>query len=280
MTIPIGLIFFPAADAANPVELIARADELGFDSIFLPDHTHVAVGTKSPFAGGGDMPRYYAELHDPFITLAAAACVTSHIKLATGICLVPQRDPILLAKETATIDVLSGGRFEFGVGAGWNVEEMRNHGISDPETRWRRLKEGVEAIKRIWTEDEPEYHGEFVDFDPIRLRPKPVQKPHPPIILGGGGLRVTERVLDYGDEWLPSRPLQQRPLHEQVADLREQAERAGRGVRVTMYGADADADTIRQLEADGFDRVLVSIPPVERSAAFEVLERHARLLPG
>ncbi len=183
-----GLTIFPTEASAQPVELARRAEELGFESLFFPEHTHIPVSRETPYPAGGDLPDEYRRIYDPFAALAAAAAVTEKLLLGTGICLIVERDPITTAKEVATVDRLSNGRFLFGVGAGWNLEEMRNHG-TDPEQRFRLMRERIEAMKAIWTEDEAAYHGELVDFDPINAWPKPVQRPHPPILMGGNSRR-------------------------------------------------------------------------------------------
>ncbi|MDR7532408.1 MAG: LLM class F420-dependent oxidoreductase [Armatimonadota bacterium] len=197
-----GVIIFPTDYSISPVELGRAAEERGFESIWFPEHTHIPTSRRSPWPGGGELPREYSHSLDPFVALAAVAGVTSQIKLGTGICLVVERDPIILAKEVASLDHLSGGRFLFGIGGGWNLEEMENHG-TNPNTRWRLLRERVLAMKRIWTEDAAEYHGRFVNFDPIWSWPKPIQKPHPPVIIGGNGPRTLQRVIEYGDGWMP-----------------------------------------------------------------------------
>ena len=178
-------------------------EERGFESLVFAEHTHIPASRESPYPGGGDLPRKYTATLDLFVALTAAAVATTRLRVGSGIALVIQRDPIITAKETASIDVLSGGRFEFGVGAGWNREEMANHG-TDPRTRMRLFAERVEAIKTIWTEHEASFHGEFVNFDRILCEPKPVQRPHPPVLVGGLGPTVIDRVLAFGDAWFPN----------------------------------------------------------------------------
>src|SRR5437764_1570456 len=194
----LGLAMFPADYAIHPAELGQLTEELGFESLFLPEHTHIPASRRTPWPGGGELPREYSHTYDPFITLAAVAQRTERLLLATGICLVVERDPITTAKEVASVDHLSGGRFLFGVGAGWNIEEMENHG-TDPHTRFSLMRERIEAMKAIWTSDEAEYHGRHVDFDPIWSWPKPVQDPHPPVLVGGNGAKVLDRVIAFGD---------------------------------------------------------------------------------
>ena len=204
----VGLAHFLTDYGMQPVELARKVEERGFESLFLPEHTHIPASRDTPNPGGGELPPEYSHTLDPFAALAAIAAVTDRIKIGTGVCLVIQRDPIVTAKEVATVDQISGGRFLFGVGAGWNREEMENHG-TDYRTRFTRMRESVEAMKAIWTEDEAEYHGKIVDFDPIWCWPKPAQRPHPPVLVGGVGEKVIDRVLaGHPDQWalLAERP--------------------------------------------------------------------------
>jgi probable F420-dependent oxidoreductase len=213
---------------------------------------------------------------DPFVGLAAAAAVTSRIKLGTGICLVIERDPIVLAKEVASLDYLSRGRVLFGIGGGWNAEEMENHGAVFKD-RWKIVREKIEAMKRIWTEDEAEYHGRFVNFDPIWSWPKPVQKPHPPIILGGDSTWARQRVVDYCDGWMPIFGMGG-DLKERVEDLHARARKAGRdpkSISLTMFGAPADAEVGRFLEGLGFERLVLPLPPAEPGKVLPKLDRYA-----
>ena len=203
----VGLCTFVTEYSIDPVRLGRLAEERGFDSIFFPEHTHIPVSRDTPYPGGGDLPREYSHMLDPFVALAAVASVTERIELGIGIVLLIERDPIVTAKEAATLDLISGGRLLLGVGAGWNLEEMRNHG-TDPGRRFGILRERVEAMKEIWTSDEAEYHGEHVDFDPIWAWPKPVRKPHPPVLVGGMSDGALDRVVAIGDEWMPNRVVQ------------------------------------------------------------------------
>ena len=199
-----GIAVFPAEYAADPATIGRLVEERRFESLFFPEHTHIPVSRRTPYPPGGELPREYSRTYDPFVALAAAAASTRELLLATGICLVIERDPIITAKEVASLDRLSGGRFLFGVGAGWNIEEMENHG-TDPRRRFSLMRERIEAMKAIWTQDEASYHGEQVDFDPIWCWPKPIQEPHPPVLVGGNGERVLDRVVAFGDEWMPNR---------------------------------------------------------------------------
>jgi probable F420-dependent oxidoreductase len=257
----IGLAHFLTDYGMDPVELARKVEERGFESLFLPEHTHIPVSRDTPYPGGGELPREYSHTHDPFAALAAMAAVTDRIKLGTGVCLIIQRDPIVTAKEAATIDQLSGGRFMFGVGAGWNREEMENHG-TDYRTRFTRMRESVEAIKAIWTEDEAEYHGKIVDFDPIWCWPKPVQKPHPPVLVGGLGKKVLDRVVQYGDEWIPNRVKSPEELGERIAELQRRAEAGGRDrIPVTVFGAKPELRLLDRLRDAGVTRSLFYLQP-------------------
>jgi probable F420-dependent oxidoreductase len=257
----LGLAHFSTDYGLQPAELARAAEERGFESLFLPEHTHIPVSRDTPYPGGGDLPPEYSHTLDPFVALAAAAAVTERIALGTGVCLIIERDPIVTAKEVATLDHISGGRVLFGVGAGWNIEEMANHG-TDPSTRFRRMRESVEAMKTIWTEEEAEYHGRIVDFDPIWCWPKPVQKPHPPVLVGGLGDRVLDRVVSYGDEWIPNRVKSPEALGERIEELQRRAEAAGRErIPVTVFGAKPEARLLERLRDAGVTRALFYLLP-------------------
>jgi probable F420-dependent oxidoreductase len=257
----LGLAILLTDYSMQPARLGSLAEERGFESLFLAEHTHIPVSRETPYPGGTELPREYSHTLDPFVGLAAAAAVTERLKLGTGVCLVIERDPIVTAKEVATLDHVSGGRFLFGVGAGWNKEEMRDHG-TDPRTRWTVMRERVEAMKAIWTQDEAEYHGRFVDFDPIWSWPKPVQKPHPPVLVGGVGDKVLDRVVAYGDEWIPNRVKSPEELGVRIAELQRRAEAAGRGrIPVTVFGAKPEQRLLERLEAAGVTRSLFYVRP-------------------
>jgi probable F420-dependent oxidoreductase len=268
--VELGLAHFATDYGMQPGELARRAEELGFESLFFPEHTHIPASRDTDYPGGGELPREYSHILDPFVGLAAAAAATERLKVGTGVCLIIERDPIVTAKEVATLDLISGGRFLFGVGAGWNREEMQNHG-TDPGTRFRRMRESVEAMKAIWTEDEAEYHGRIIDFDPIWSWPKPVQKPHPPVLVGGLGEKVYDRVVAYGDEWIPNRVTSPEQLGERIDELQRRAEAAGRErIPVTVFGAKAEVRLLERLKAAGVTRSLFY---VQAGEADEV-ERH------
>jgi probable F420-dependent oxidoreductase len=276
-----GVYIFATDETIGPGELAAAVEERGFESLFVPEHTHIPASRETPSPRGGELAREYHRLLDPFGALGAAAAATERLLIGTGICLVIERDPIVLAKEVATLDHLSGGRFLFGIGAGWNREEMRNHG-TDPSTRMALLRERVLAMKRIWTEDQAEFHGEYVSFDPIFQWPKPVQKPHPPILVGGTGPHVIDRVLDYGDEWFPIAREGGRPtvaLGAQLQQLRELAAQRGREpIPVSVFGARPDHDTTQRWAELEVDRLVFALPPAGRDEVLVHLDNQAELV--
>jgi len=274
-----GLRYFPTDYGMAPHEVARAAEERGLESVFFAEHTHIPASRRTPAAGDGTLPTEYAHALDPFVALSAAAAATTRLGLGTGICLVIERDPIVLAKVVASLDHLSGGRVLFGVGAGWNREEMENHG-TDFTRRWKVLRERIEAMKAIWTQEEATYHGEFVNFDAIWSWPKPARKPHPPVIVGGNGPGTLRRVLRYGDEWMPSttRGIDYDAFAARIRELQAQAAEAGRGpIPVSLFGAPADEARIRQLEDMGVSRVLINLPPEPTEKALPNLDRIADL---
>ncbi len=255
-----GISYFPTDETTDPVTLARMVEERGFESLFVTEHTHIPASRRTPYPAGTDLPREYWRIYDPFVSLAAAATATTTLKLGTAICLVVERDPIVTAKEVASLDRLSGGRVIFGVGAGWNLEEMENHG-TDPSRRFGLLKERMEAIRAIWTEDEPSYHGKQVDFDPIWSWPKPLQEGGPPVLVGGNGKTVYDRVIAYGDGWLPNRIGDDEKIIARVAKMRRLGEEAGRGpIPTTLQLPPRDPDLLERYEEAGVERGIYMLP--------------------
>jgi probable F420-dependent oxidoreductase len=265
-----GVAYFPTHDALGPAEVARLVEERGFRWLLWAEHTHIPASRDTPWGGregAPPLPRKYAHMYDPFVASAYALAATRHLRVGTGIVLVPQRDPIVTAKEVASLDHLSGGRFEFGIGAGWNREEMANHGV-DPRTRMRQMREHVLAMKAIWTEHEATFHGDFVNFDRIWSDPKPLQKPHPPVLVGGNGPTVLDRVLEYGDAWMPNHGSS---ILERVGELRE---RADRPIEVVIMGPPTDdVGVLEAYENAGVDRVLFWLPSGRRSVVEAELDR-------
>jgi probable F420-dependent oxidoreductase len=250
---------FPTDETLAPGELAALVEERGFESLWFPEHTHIPASRETPYPAGGDLPSMYWRTLDPFVALTAAAIATTTLRVGTGICLVVQRDPIVTAKEVASLDLLSGGRFLFGVGAGWNREEMRDHG-TDPRTRMKLMAERVEAMKAIWTQDEASYDGEFVSFDRIWSFPKPVQSPHPQIWVGGNGPTVEDRVLRFGDGWMPN-VVDDDELIGRIGRLHE---RAGRDVPVTINASPRRPERLARYAEAGVERAIFYLPSAGR----------------
>jgi probable F420-dependent oxidoreductase len=276
-----GVTMFPADYAIPVTELGKAAEDRGFESLFFPEHTHIPVRRETPWAGGasadGQPPREYSHTLDPFVALGAVAAVTSRIKLGTGICLVIQRDPIVLAKEVASLDQLSTGRFLFGVGAGWLREEIANHG-TDPRTRWRLFGERMLAMQAIWSEDEPQFHGSYVNFDPIWSWPKPVQKPRPPILMGSDTPASLQRVIVYADEWMPHPDRGDLPLKARIAEFHARCEAAGRPrMPVTVYGTPTDTRAVDTYAEAGVSRTVFRLPPAPAHDVFPAMDRAAAL---
>jgi len=264
-----GIGYFPTHDAVGPGAVARLVEEHGHESLFFAEHTHIPASRESEYPGGGELPRKYSHTYDLFVALTAAAAATSTLRIGSGICLVIERDPIITAKEVASVDHLSGGRLEFGVGGGWNREEMANHG-SDPRTRMRLMGERIEAMKAIWTQDEASYKGSFVNFERIWSWPKPAQRPHPPVLVGGNGPTVLDRVLAFGDAWFPNYA---RGDGDLLARARELRERAQRPIDLMMMGVPADAAVLERLEEAGCRRVVRWIPSAGRSQVEAALER-------
>jgi probable F420-dependent oxidoreductase len=274
-----GVAMFLTGDAMRPGELARAVEQRGFESLWFTEHSHIPARRETPWPGGDELPREYYGLLDPFVSLAFAAEATSSLKLGTGVCLVVQRDPIQTAKAVATIDVLSGGRFLFGVGGGWNREEMRNHGTPF-ESRWKILRERIEAMKEIWLRPEATYEGETVSFARIVADPKPVQKPHPPIHVGGafpGGMR---RALRYGDGWMPLAGRGDDDVAKHMPAFRRAAEDAGRdpdSLEVTVYACPPDAALVGRCAEAGISRVVFRLPTEGRDGVLRALDRLGEL---
>ena len=273
----VGVFYFPTDYGIRADELAATLEARGFESLFVCEHTHIPTSRRSPFPSGGPLQERYKHTDDPFVALSFAAAATKKLLLGTGICLVIERDPIVTAKCVASLDRLSGGRFMFGIGGGWNAEEMENHG-TEFRTRFRLLRERMLAMKALWTEEEPAYHGEFVNFDPVWFYPKPAQKPHPPILLGGETDKTLQRVVDYCDGWFPRATPAFDPK-EAVARLRRAASEAGRDfatLSTTVFRAPADAARLEAYREAGVQRVLLEIPDLSRD---EILREIDKLTP-
>jgi probable F420-dependent oxidoreductase len=274
----VGVFYFPVDYGIGPGELGAALEARGFASLFLPEHTHIPVSRKSRFPGGGELPKKYSHTHDPFVALSFAAAATKTLLLGTGICLVPEHDPIVTAKSVASLDQLSDGRVVFGIGGGWNVEEMENHG-AQYKTRFRLMRERVLAMKALWTEQEAQFHGDFVNFDPVWSYPKPQQRPHPPIILGGESDYTLRRIVEYCDGWIP-RPVAGFTPRDAKARLRRMAEAKGRdpaSLSITVFRAPADKAALDDYRAAGIDGALLEIPDLSRDEILRLLDQYAPL---
>ena len=276
-----GASMFMTDYSIGAVELAQALEARGFESMWNPEHSHIPLSRKSPFPGGGDVPKMYYDAMDPFITLSAAAAATKTLKLGTGVCLVIQRDTIQTAKLVASIDQISGGRFLFGIGGGWNQDEMEDHGTVFA-TRFKLMREQIGAMKQIWTESKPEYHGEIVDFGPMMTWPKPVQKPHPPVILGGAFPHAARRAVRYGNGWVP---IAGRGPYGKIEDFlppfKQMLSEAGRSladVPITMFGVPQDIDLIKRYQDLGVARVVAAVPPEGADKTLPLLDRWAELI--
>ncbi|MCU1679387.1 MAG: N5,N10-methylenetetrahydromethanopterin reductase-related protein [Amycolatopsis sp.] len=268
-----GIATFVTDEGIRPGKLGKALEERGFDSLFLAEHSHIPASRESPYPGGEPLPRVYYRTLDPFVTLTAVAAVTENLILGTGIALLIQRDLIHTAKEVASLDLLSGGRVAFGVGVGWNREEMRNHG-TDPKTRGSLINEQLAALKEIWTKDEAEFHGKFVDFDPIFAWPKPVQKPHPPIFIGGESPAALDRLQKYGDAWLPRGNTQP----EEIVRVRQWLVDHGReNVPFTVFGSPDDDKTLSGHREAGVESVTFFLDTVPEAETLTALDKFAEL---
>lgn len=272
-----GLTLFPTDYSIGPAELAREAESRGFESLWFPEHSHIPARRESPWPGGPELPKMYYDVLEPFVALAAAAAVTTTIKLATGICLVVQRDPIQLAKSVATLDRVANGRFLFGIGAGWNAEEMRNHG-TDFAKRFSLMRERVLAMVEIWTKPKPEFHGEHVDFAPILTWPKPLQSPHPPIHVGGGFPNGARRAVEYGNGWMPI--FGRDRIIDRLPELRRMLVEAGRdpaSFEVSIFGIGPKREELEKARDAGISRVIFGLPPEPAEKLLPLLDRHAEL---
>ena len=277
----IGVAMFVTDYSMQPHELAVEAEARGFESMWLPEHSHIPTSRKSPWGGGPELPKHYYDTYDPFVSLGAAAVLTKTIKLATGICLVVQRDPIHTAKEVATIEQLSGGRFIFGVGGGWNAEEMADHGTAF-ETRFKLMRERILAMKEIWTKSKPTFSGEYVKFDEMMQWPKPVQKPHPPIIVGGAFPHGAKRALDYGDGWMPVGGRELQPL-DVLPRFRQMTAESGRdpaSLTFGVFGAPRERDGLQRYRDAGVDRSIIQLPSKARDEILPMLDAAAAAMKG
>lgn len=274
-----GVMIFPTAYAIHPAEFAEALEARGFESMWVAEHSHIPASRETPWPGGADLPQMYYDAMDPFVALSFAAQATTRLKLATGICLVIQRDPIQTAKSVASLDVLSNGRFLFGVGAGWNEEEMRNHG-TNPKGRFKLMRERIEAMKAIWSEEQASYQGEHVSFEAIIANPKPAQKPHPPIHVGGafpGGLR---RAVRYGDGWMPIGGRDDQDVVDHLPAVKQalaEAGRSGEDFEVSVFGVGPDKEAVQKYEEAGVSRVVFGAPPAGRDVVLPYLDQLASL---
>ncbi len=274
-----GVSMFPTDYSIDPAELAVAAEERGFESLWLPEHSHIPLSRKSPWPGGAELPKQYYDCMDPFIALATAASMTKTIKLCTGICLIIQRDVLQLAKEVATLDQLSKGRVILGIGAGWNAEEMADHGTAF-ETRMSLMEERVAALKIIWTESKPEFSGKFVNFEPMMTWPKPIQKPHPQILIGGGFPHAAKRAISYGDGWMPIGGRGWNVV-ETLPKFRQMAAEAGRNpddLGITIFGATDDAAMLKGYRDASVNRTVFNLPSASREEILPLLDQYAVMM--
>ncbi|HEX2940407.1 MAG TPA: LLM class F420-dependent oxidoreductase [Rhodopila sp.] len=280
-TMKAGISMFFTDYSMPPGELGQALEQRGFESLWAPEHSHIPLSRKSPFPGGGDLPKKYYDAMDPFVTLTAAAVATTTLKVGTGVCLVAQRDPIQTAKLVASIDQVSGGRFLFGVGNGWNQDELEDHGVKFAD-RHKVARERIEAMKAIWTQSKPEYHGEFVNFDPMMTWPKPVQKPHPPVIVGGAFPYSARRAIRYGDGWIPQASRKgYSEIAELIPEFRKMANEAGRNpdeIAITVWFPKRDVDLMKRYADMGVERIVFNVESEGRDKALPVIDEIAAFM--
>ena len=274
-----GVVIFATDFAIRPDELAKAVEDRGFESLFFPEHTHIPASRRTPYPLGGELPKEYSHTLDPLVAMTMAAAATSKLKVATGVCLVIEHDPIVLAKQIASVDLASNGRVIFGIGGGWNAEEMEDHGTVF-KSRWKLLRERIEAMKKLWIEEAASYHGEFVNFEAAWSWPKPVQRPHPPILMGSHGPRGMQRVIRYCNGWLPNAG----PgvdLPKQIAELHHLAEQAGRDpntISVTAFAAPPDRKVLDQQETAGAERAVFFLPAAGADKVLPLLDQYAKLI--
>jgi probable F420-dependent oxidoreductase len=271
-----GVCMFPTEYAINPVELAQAVEARGLDSLFFPEHTHIPVSRKTPWPGGAELPKHYSHTHDPFVALAACASVTKKISLGFGVCLVTERDPIVMAKQISSLDLLSNGRVILGIGAGWNQEEMENHGTAF-NSRWKVTRERVLAMKKIWSEDAPEFHGEYVNFDPIWSYPKPHRTGGPPVWLGGKSKWIAARVAEYGNGYMP---IYSRTGDATLAQIREECAKRGRDfsdIKLASFGPPPKEAAARECIAEGYQHLIFLLPPEGPDVVLRKLDELAAL---
>ena len=268
-----GISMFPTDYSIQPAEMARAVEDRGFDSLFFPEHTHIPANRKTPFPGGGELPKQYWHAHDPFVALSACAAVTERIRLGTGICLIIERDPITTAKVIASLDMVSNGRAIIGIGAGWNQEEMENHG-ANYQHRWKIVQEKVAAMRAIWCNDEAEFHGEFVDFDPIWSYPKPVQEGGPPIWIGANSKWVFDRIAEYADGWMPIGGLGSGNM-ERLQEAMDAKGRKLEDLTLALFGMFPNAEQIKGRCEQGFDEFIFNVPSEGRDQVLPMLDRYA-----
>ncbi len=271
----VGILMFMTDYALPVTELAPALEDRGFESLWIPEHSHIPISRRSQYPAGGDLPKRYYDCMDPFPVIGAAAAATSSLKVATGICVISQRDPIQTAKSVATVDHLSNGRFIFGTGVGWNQDEIENHGTNF-KTRLSLTRERIEAMREIWTKSKPEYHGKFVDFGPMMTWPKPIQKPHPPILVGGGWPHAAKRALEYGDGWMPNSIRPDYHILDKVEAWERMKQDYGREVPLTCCLVETDPDQWTRYRDSGVARIIVEVPPGTREETMPLLDTLAK----
>jgi probable F420-dependent oxidoreductase len=276
----VGAFYFNPDYGMGLAELARELESRGFGSLYVPEHTHIPTSRRTPLPHGGQIhqTQSFAHIHDPFVALSFAAAATKNLRVGTGVCLIPERDPFITAKCVASLDQLSGGRFIFGIGGGWNVEEMENHGARY-ETRFKLMRERILAMKALWTQDEASFHGEFVNFDPVWSWPKPTQRPNPPILLGGESDHTLRRVVEYCDGWIPRTYSGFTPKGavDRLRRIAEQKQRDPKSLSISVFSAPADRAALTQYREAGINEALLGIPDVSRDEILQLLDVYAPL---